>query len=76
MTKLLRVDEVQDCGLETKESDDGSPVMQDLTYVSSHTIVPEDDGVWLPASPNLAVDTSIDVVVQEVENRIYGNVGG
>lgn len=47
--------------------------MQDLTYVSSHTVVPEDDGVRLPPSPNLAVDTPVDVVVQEVEDRVYGS---
>ena len=34
------------------------------------TVVPEDDGVGLPASTDLAVNAAVDVIVQEVEDGV------
>lgn len=41
------------------------------TYMGSHPVVPEHDGVRLPSSADLTIDTAVDVVVEEVEDRIY-----
>lgn len=41
-----------------------------IPYMSSNSVVPDDDGVWLPLDTGLVVNTLVDVVVEEVENRI------
>lgn len=34
-------------------------------------VVPENDSVWLPLDAGLNISTLVDVVVQEVQDRIY-----
>lgn len=40
------------------------------TYVNGDPVVPQHNGVRLPLSPDLAVNATINVVVQEVQDRV------
>lgn len=72
MADLLGVDEVKDSRLNIRAStaslNDGH---RQVTYVCCDSVVPENDGVWLPPSSHLAVNAAIDVVVQKVQDRIW-----
>lgn len=40
------------------------------TYVDSDPVIPQYDGVRFPLSPDLAVDATVNVVVQEVQDGV------
>lgn len=71
VTNTLLVDEVKDGGLARHQSDYSRlrrPA--ETTHMCSHTVVPKDDGVRLPAGTNLAINTLVDVIVKEIEDSV------
>ena len=62
-------DEKADGGTSRAYGDERDATLE-ATHVCGHTIIPEDNSVGLPAGTDLAVNTLVDVIVQEVEDCV------
>ena len=69
---LQRGLEVEDGGLLIKFNDSYTNGEQIRTYVSGDSVVPNDDSVGRPLHTGLVLAALVDVVVEEVQDSVFG----